>query len=238
VGRAVFLFAFLTTLLFGSIPGRAQCHGTSELESNKPIDANGNEAMSNNSSRDLSASPPDLFFSEGKRTSVILDGWWSRGYAQASCEAESADASEIGHVFQRDRCAEFNPATATLDFEDKLMNHLRTDARCQSLIVARYNGPMETSIELYRLMAAPHWSLTLDFRPAAPLQTWSLSNEVGTYSRGESESLERMASDICNTIMRADQSRRGRTQLDGECAFRAPLSLNVRVTLHSEPALS
>src|SRR5262245_23583325 len=152
--------------------------------------------MSNNSSRDLSASPPDLFFSEGKRTSVILDGWWSRGYAQASCEAESADASEIGHVFQRDRCAEFNPATATLDFEDKLMNHLRTNALCQSLIVARYNGPMETSIELYRLMAAPHWSLTLDFK---------LSNEVGTYSRGESESLERMASDICNTIMRADQ---------------------------------
>src|SRR5262249_15939066 len=89
--------------------------------------------------------------------------------------------------------------------KDKLMNHLRTNARCQSLIVVQYNGPMETSIELYRLMAAPHWSLTLDFNPAAPLQTWSLSNEVGTYSRGESESLERMASDICNTIMRADQ---------------------------------
>lgn len=116
VGRAVFLFAFLMALLFGSIPGRAQSHG---------------KAMSNNSSRDLSASPPDLFFSEGKRTSVILDGCWSRGYAQASCEAESADASEIGRVFQRDRCAEFKPATATLDFEDKLMNHLRTNARCR-----------------------------------------------------------------------------------------------------------
>ena len=142
--------------------------------------------------------------SEGQPVPVIVDGLWSRGYAKAVCEAEIGGAPNTEFNFQKHRCGGLNPVAAALAFEDKLMNDLRVRSRCATMTIARYNGPTDTSLELYRLMAAPHWSLALSFKPAALLQAWSLSNGKGNNSRGESENPERMASDICSAILLAD----------------------------------
>jgi len=153
------------------------------------------------------ARAPTDFLLASEPLSLIVDGWWSRGYAQSNCETDMAAAPGHELNFQKARCAGSEPATAAADFEDKLMNDLRSNARCRNTPVARYSGPTETSVELYRLMASPHWSLALNFKPAALLQSWSLRDENGNQLQGESETLERLASDICTEILRASRER-------------------------------
>ena len=191
---------FLVTVS-GNFPAHAQPNRGSEAARPKAVDANGNRATSNLFGAML---VPARILAEGRRTTVVLDGWWSSSYAQASCETAMAGAADSAPDFQRARCAALDPRIAVRDFEDKLMKSLRGDGRCGQKTVARYNGPSETSIGVYQLMAAPHWSLALNFKPAALLQAWSLSNENGPYSQGESESLDRMASDICAAMLRAE----------------------------------
>jgi hypothetical protein len=217
------LILFLTVLIFGNISACAQSYSASEVARSTAIDANGNPVVSKSST---SMAPPDRFISESRPISVIVDGWWSRGYAQASCEAEISDAVDTDLVLQKLRCAKLDPAAAALDFEDKLMNYMRANVRCGTMIVARYKGPSESSVGLYRLMAAPHWSLALNFKPAALLQTWSLSNGNGAYSQGESETLERMAGDICAAVLRADPE--APTVKDKAESAMASVSRNVR----------
>lgn len=202
-GCASALFFLFVVFFYGNISSRAQ----SDNEKPAPIDGNGNQPVSNGVRRGSAAplAPPGRLFFEGNPTLVIVDSWRSVRYAQEGCEAELSDAPQTELPFKKFRCAKLNPATAAIEFEDRMVSYLRANTRCGNLIVARYNGPTEASIELYRLMAAPHWSLALRFKPAALLQGWILSNENGAHSQGESDSVGKVADNICNAILHAEQ---------------------------------
>ena len=119
---------------------------------------------------------------------VVMDGWWNADYAKNACANLGAS------------CPTIDPVRDVRDFEDRVATEFASSGECKPVHYVQFrrydNAPDDPRAG--DAMAKPHWSLMIDYAPAATAQHWSLvgSKPGSAYATGIDEPLT-IARKVC-----------------------------------------
>ena len=148
---------------------------------------------------------------------VIVDGWWARGFAIQACAQTLAWQAEHGGDIEAlgcegvEACPHLMPVllACTTDsarrqarvFEWRVARALASEPSCAGLTVARYGGPAKPDVVVSELMRRPHWMLAVDYLPGLGIQSWTLLSSRGPTVAAEGEgSVRQIARDVCASV--------------------------------------
>ena len=124
---------------------------------------------------------------------VVLDSWWNIDYAKQACSWPGATAPA--------------PETCILElreFERELATQFAADPTCHALRFVVYDGPNMSTPEANKAASGTHWSLSLNYTPAASKQQWQMvgSPKHGAVTEGHGSPSE-IAKTVCAIANRA-----------------------------------
>lgn len=145
---------------------------------------------------------------------IVLDSWWDTDYAKDYCRKASDFMTENRSLIAQlgcqsvTACPEMMSVTATCatdsaghvrEFEDALVTQFATTSGCLGIEVVRIGDPDKSTSRTAGALNGRHWALTMDFRPGATSQSWSIVTPNDSVLKGSGNLVE-IAMRVCALV--------------------------------------
>jgi hypothetical protein len=155
---------------------------------------------------------------------VVLDGWWNKDYAKATCDqAKNWHQENAKFVAQYgceaiagcdaltpilNACA-LDPTMELRSFENSITTEFAANSRCNGIRLAYFSGSGShgNNKALSEAFSGDYWQLMLDYKPGEQKQPWSMvrSGNASAYVEGSGDA-HAIAARACDIIMQRGAS--------------------------------